>query len=110
MGRAPGRGRERSGMHVILLALGLVIGVAGVILIGFGIPIKPDDPGGALIIAGTIAIVGSLALIGLASAIRQLRRIAEAVESRSLSYGLDSDLAETDARMPMPAVVPAAVP
>jgi hypothetical protein len=97
-------------MHVILLSLGLVIGVAGVALIGFGIPAKPDDPGGTLIIAGTIAIVGSVALIGLASAIRQLRRIAEAVEARPSSYGLDSDLAESDARIPMPAVVPTAVP
>ena len=96
-------------MHVILLALGLVIGVAGVVLIGFGIPIKPDDPGGTLIVAGTFTIVGGLVLVGLASAIRQLRRIAQAVETRPLPFGLDSDLAETDTRVPMPAVVPSVV-
>ncbi len=70
-------------MHVVLLALGLAISVAGIALIGFG-AFNAAELGNTLLIAGTIAIVGSLILIGLASAIRQLRRIAQALEMRQL--------------------------
>ena len=70
-------------MHVVLLALGLAISVAGIALIGFG-AFNAADLGNTLLIAGTIAIVGSLILIGLSTAIRQLRRIAQALETRQL--------------------------
>jgi hypothetical protein len=81
-------------MHVILLALGLIMCVAGIALIGFGIPINAANLGGTLITAGTIAIVGSLILIGLASAIRQLRRIAQVLEAQPLPRELGLDTSE----------------
>jgi hypothetical protein len=71
-------------MHVILLALGLLAGVAGIALIGTDHPISPATLGNTLVLAGTVAIVGSLILVGLASAIRQLRRIAQVLEARPL--------------------------
>ncbi len=70
-------------MHVVLLALGLAISVAGIALIGFG-AFNAAELGNTLLIAGTIAVVGSLILIGLSTAIRQLRRIAQALETRQL--------------------------
>jgi hypothetical protein len=73
-------------MHVVLLALGLAISVAGIALIGFG-AFNAADLGNTLLIAGTIAIVGSLILIGLSTAIRQLRRIAQALETRQIPPG-----------------------
>jgi hypothetical protein len=73
-------------MHVVLLALGLAISVAGIASIGFA-AFNAADLGNTLLIAGTIAIVGSLILIGLATAIRQLRRIAQALETRQIPPG-----------------------
>jgi hypothetical protein len=73
-------------MHVVLLALGLAISVAGIALIGFG-AFNAAEFGNTLLIAGTIAIVGSLILIGLSTAIRQLRRIAQALETRQIPPG-----------------------
>ena len=92
-------------MHIILLALGLVIGVAGIALIGFGVRGVALSDGDTLVIAGTVALVGSLALIGLASAIRQLRRIAQLLETRPLPRALGAEPAETAPRIPAVAPV-----
>jgi hypothetical protein len=92
-------------MHVILLALGLVICVAGLVLIGLGIPNNAAAPG-TLIIAGTVAAVGGLILTGLASAIRQLRRIAQLLEARPLPRALGPEPAEPRAPVSAPPVEP----
>jgi len=75
-------------MHVILLALGLAISLAGIGLIGFGVRYDGLGAGDTLLVVGTIALVGSLVLIGLASAIRQLRRIAQLLEPRPVPRAL----------------------
>jgi hypothetical protein len=90
-------------MHIILLALGLVISLAGIVLIGFGVRGGALADGEALAIIGTIALIGSLVLIGLASAIRQLRRIAQTLEARPLPRALGPDLADTAPRVAAPA-------
>src|SRR5262245_52827258 len=95
-------GGQRSGMHVILLALGLVISLVGIVLIGFGIRNDGLGFGDTLVVAGTIAIIGSLVLIGLAPAIRQLRRIAQLLEPRPLPRALGPE--------PVAPVAPAAPP
>jgi hypothetical protein len=93
-------------MHVILLALGLVIALAGLALIGLGIPNNAAAPGNTFIISGAIALVGGLVLIGLASAIRQLRRIAQLLEARPVPRALGPE-PET---VRVPAVTPPAEP
>src|SRR5262245_9215061 len=75
-------------MHIILLPLGLVISLAGIVLIGFGVHRDGLGAGDTLVVLGAIAIVGGLVLIGLASAIRQLRRIAQLLEARPLPRAL----------------------
>jgi len=75
-------------MHVILLALGLVIALAGLALIGLGIPNNTAVPGSTFIVSGTVALVGGLVRTGLASAIRQLRRIAQLLEARPVPRAL----------------------
>ena len=72
-------------MYLVLFAVGLLITAAGFVTIGFGIPINAFSLGNTLIIAGTVAVVGGLILIGLGAAIRQLNRIAEALNSRPLA-------------------------
>ncbi len=66
-------------MFVVLFAVGLLVAAAGFVTIGFGIPINAFSLGNTLIIAGSVGVVGGLALIGLAAAVRQLSRIAEAL-------------------------------
>jgi hypothetical protein len=97
-------------MHVILLALGLLAGVAGVALIGTDLPLSPATLGNTLVIAGTVAIVGSLILIGLASAVRQLRRIAQALEARPLARAAGAEAAEPAPRVEVPVRAPAFEP
>jgi len=72
-------------MSVVLLIIGLLATAAGLVTIGFGIPINAFSLGNTLIIAGTIAVAAGLILIGLAAAIGQLRRIAEGLNARQLT-------------------------
>ena len=72
-------------MYLVLFAVGLLITAAGLVTIGFGIPINAFSLGNTLIISGTVAVVGGLVLIGLAAAIRQLNRISVALNSRPVA-------------------------
>jgi hypothetical protein len=81
MAEAPGPDPGRGGMHVVLLALGLAVIVAG-FAVALGLSVEGSPFGNTLIVAGTIVAIGSLILSALATAIRQLRRIAQALEAR----------------------------
>jgi hypothetical protein len=61
----------------LLLAVGVLALVAGLVTVGFGIPINEFSFGNTLIMAGTTAAVGGLIIIGLGIAVGQLRRIVE---------------------------------
>jgi hypothetical protein len=74
-------------MHAFLLAIGVIATAIGMFTIGFGIPINEFSFGNTLIIAGTICVIGGLVLIGIAAAVRELRRTADAVGGRSLVRG-----------------------
>jgi hypothetical protein len=69
-------------MHAFLLSIGVIATAIGMFTIGFGIPINEFSFGNTLIIAGTISVTGGLILIGVAAAVRELRRIADAVGGR----------------------------
>ena len=66
-------------MYLGLLGLGVLVTAAGASMIGFGIPINAFSFGNTLIVGGTTALVGGLILIAIAAAVRQLRRIADAL-------------------------------
>jgi len=51
-------------MTLVLMAVGLLVTAAGLLTIGFGIPINAFSLGNTLIISGTVASVGGLILIG----------------------------------------------
>ena len=55
-------------MHMILLALGIVVTVAGGAMAGFGIANNGFDIGNTLISAGTTAVVGGLIIVNKAIA------------------------------------------
>ncbi|HVX91788.1 MAG TPA: hypothetical protein VG985_01055 [Xanthobacteraceae bacterium] len=69
-------------MYLLLLAIGAFAAAAGGVLIAFGIPIHEFSFGNTLIIAGTTVMTGGLLMIGVAAAVRQLQRIAEALAGR----------------------------
>src|SRR5436190_21508846 len=67
---------------ILLLVLGIAASLTGLATVGFGVPIKEFSLGNTLIIAGTTALAAGLVLIGLALAVRQLQRIADALAPR----------------------------
>ena len=70
-------------MSVILFILGILLTAAGIVAIGFGIPINEFNLGNTMIVAGTIAVAAGLILIGLAAAVDQLTQIANALRPRA---------------------------
>jgi len=70
-------------MSVVLLIVGILATAAGIVTIGFGIPINEFNLGNTMIVAGTTAVAGGLILIGLAAAVDQLTQIAKALRPRA---------------------------
>ena len=60
-------------MHIVLMALGAIVAIAGGGMIVFGIANNPFEIGNVMISAGTTALVGGLVVIALASLARELR-------------------------------------
>ena len=89
-------------MAVLLFSVGTFALVAGLVMVGFGIPINEFSFGNTLISAGTTAAVGGLIIIALGVAVGQLRRIAEVLAGDMLTrYAQPMDLVEaTDASSP----------
>ncbi|MGB8041130.1 MAG: hypothetical protein WCF39_23900 [Pseudolabrys sp.] len=69
-------------MPAILYGIGAFALFAGLVMIGFGVPINEFSFGNTLISAGTTAVVGGLILFGLGIVAGQLRRVAEALTAR----------------------------
>jgi hypothetical protein len=63
-------------MVVLLLVAGIGFLLAGLVAIGFGIPINEFGFGNTLIVAGTVAACTGMLLIGLWTAVRELKNIA----------------------------------
>lgn len=101
-------------MPVVLQVLGSLIGVAGLFMAGFGLPIRYQNLDNTMIAAGVTAIVGGLVLIGLGAALRELRRLLRAVERNGISASAEAGQAGRSPRvrgpLPMPAVTMPAKP
>jgi hypothetical protein len=102
-------------MYLVLFGVGLLVTAAGFLTIGFGIPINAFSLGNTLIISGTVAVTGGLVLIGLATAVRQLNRIAVALNSRPAAAPAPTaehfdSLVPPTARIPQAPVRTAAAP
>jgi hypothetical protein len=78
----------RYDMQTLLLAIGAIAAAVGVFTIGFGFEIYDFSFGNTLIIAGTISLIGGIMTVGIAVAIRELTRVADAVVTRSPSRGV----------------------
>jgi hypothetical protein len=63
-------------MISVLLVAGIVAVIAGLLAIGFGIPVKEFSFGNTLILAGAVAVCTGLVMLGLAAVVRELRAVA----------------------------------
>jgi hypothetical protein len=82
-------------MALLLFSVGTFALVAGLVMVGFGIPINEFSFGNTLISAGTTAAVGGLIIIALGVAVGQLRQIADVLTSDiPTRYPQPMDLAE----------------
>ena len=70
-------------MSVLLFVVGAIATVAGVGMVGYGIPINEFSFGNTLIVAGTTLTVGGLIIIAIGTAVRKLQQIAEAITART---------------------------
>ena len=70
-------------MSVLLFVVGAIATVAGVGMVGYGIPINEFSFGNTLIVAGTTLAVGGLVIIAIGAAVRKLQQIAEAITART---------------------------
>ena len=77
-------------MTLVLMAVGLLAAAAGLLTIGFGIPINAFSLGNTLIISGTIGVGSGLIVVGLALVHGQLRRIAELLRGRTPTEAVES--------------------
>ncbi|MGB6349293.1 MAG: hypothetical protein WBG10_04625 [Pseudolabrys sp.] len=92
-------------MPVLLYGIGVFALFAGLVMVGFGIPINEFSFGNTLISAGTTAVVGGLIIIGLGVVAGQIRRMVEAISVQSSArFGQPMDTLE------IPAVARGAIP
>ena len=70
-------------MSFVLFVLGLIASAAGLLMVGFGIPINEFSLGNTLIMAGTTALAGGLIVLALAVISRQLGKIAHTLGARA---------------------------
>jgi len=70
-------------MSVVLYAVGTIAALAGVVMIGFGIPVNEFSFGNTLIVSGVTSLVGGLIVASLGAVVAQLQRLAEGQVSRT---------------------------
>jgi hypothetical protein len=92
--------QEFKSMPVVLQILGSLIGAAGLVMVGIGLPIRYASLDNTLIAAGVVAIVGGLILIGLGSALRELRKLTRTLERTGVPAALPVEPESRPARSP----------
>src|SRR6185503_3544528 len=98
-------------MAVLLFSVGTFALVAGLVMVGFGIPINEFSFGNTLISAGTTAAVVGLIIIALGVAVGQLRRITEALAGDlPARYAQPMDLVEATGASSPAAGMPDRIP
>ncbi len=98
-------------MPVLLQILGGLICAAGLLMTGFGLPLRYQNLDNTLIAGGMGAIVGGLVLIGLGAGLRELRRLTMALErggipARADAQGKPGRSPRVTGPIPVPAQMP----
>lgn len=85
-----GRGRGVISMMIALLVAGIGLLLAGLVAIGFGIPINEFGLGNTLILAGTVAACSGVLLLGLWVVVAEIRNIVRRLGSGMPAESLES--------------------
>jgi hypothetical protein len=64
---------------ILLFVAGGVLGAAGLLALGFGIPIKDTTFGNAMLLSGMVLLCTSLILVGLGLVVRELKAVGRAL-------------------------------
>ena len=84
-------------MMFVMLVAGIGLVLAGLLAIGFGIPIKEFSTGNTLIIAGTMGVCTGAIMLALSMVVRELKNVG-----RRLGAGLPEVRGEATARPVLP--------
>lgn len=74
-------------MHMLLSLAGLAATLAGAAALGYGF-VSPAFRSDAIVMAAVLGLAGGLILVALAAIVRQLRRIADAIEMQPMANSL----------------------
>lgn len=88
-------------MAFLLLVAGIGLVVAGVLAIGFGIPIKEFSTGNTLIMAGVIGVCTGMIMFGLWVAVRELKNIARRIVTGLAEAGGEAVIRPAPAAAPV---------
>ena len=86
-------------MMIVMLVAGIGCLLAGLLAIGFGIPVKEFSFGNTLILTGAVTACTGLVILGLWAVVRELKNIAQRLGP---GIGLDSTLQPTVAAALLP--------
>jgi hypothetical protein len=92
-------------MMFVMLVAGIGLVLAGLLAIGFGIPIKEFSTGNTLILAGVIGVCSGVIMLGLWMTVRELKNIARRL-GNGLPEAREESRGEASGR-PAPAVAAA---
>src|SRR5262249_15190781 len=98
--------RDKTAMYAFLLVLSIISTAIGLFAIGWGIPNHEFGLGNTLIVSGSAAVIGGIVTFGLAAAVRQLRRIADAVGPRAVPAPRRQPVPESAEGAPAPRRAP----
>jgi len=87
---------------ILLLVAGIGVILAGVLAIGFGIPVKEFGFGNTLILTGTIGGCTGLIMISLAVAVRELKKFAPQQQQYAPESAPVARLPKRDLQLPAP--------
>jgi hypothetical protein len=79
-------------MHFVLMIAGVLSLVVGLLTVGIGVPERAFSVGAVLMTCGTMATIGGVILVGLASILRQLRRLIDVLEARPVADLTPADI------------------
>ena len=92
---------------ILLFVAGGVLGAAGLLALGFGVPIKDTTFGSAMLLSGMVLLCTSLLLVGLGFVVRELKAVVRALAQGGVRVAPRSQPGRPGV-LPRPALAPQA--
>ncbi len=95
---------------ILLFVAGGIVGAAGLLALGFGIPIKDTTFGNAMLLSSMVLLCTSLILVGLGLVVRELKAVVRALAQGSVRVATRGQPARPAAPRPGPLPQPGLAP